>query len=150
MLERAASGEKVTAKEIERLKTEFEKTKAKLEDTSGRLTVAEGRTVSLTKQRDEAQAELIYARADKDRLAAEVEAAQEEIERLKEDGVIHILPSAPHPAPDTVAAALAGAEVQFRADVDAALMNLRRVWQSADKDWQDGHDKAAEIRSVLR
>lgn len=148
VLERAAAGEKVTAKEIEKLKKDLEKATAKLEDANGQVLAMKAEASVAVRQRNDAQAKLMYAQSDTERVQQELDAAREELSRLQEDGVIHIIPAAPAPAPDTVAAAIAGAEAQFRADVDAAIMNLKRVWQSADDDWRQAYLDASRVQSL--
>lgn len=148
VLERAASGEKVTAKEIEKLKKDLEKATTKLEDANGQVLAMKAEASVAVRQRNDAQAKLMYAQSDAERVQQELDSARDELSRLQEEGVIHILPAATPPAPDTVSAAIAGAEAQFRADVDAAIMNLKRVWQSADDDWRQAYLDAARVQSL--
>ncbi|MCB4771177.1 hypothetical protein LGR54_21435 [Ancylobacter sp. Lp-2] len=70
-------------KEVERLKKELERTKAKLEEATGQVLAMKAEASVAVRQRNDAQAKLMYANADKDRLATELSEAREEIERLK-------------------------------------------------------------------
>lgn len=91
--ERASKGEKVTAAEIERLKKQLAAAKEKADDAeSGRKAQVVRADMMAQKARD-AETLATYAEADKQRLADEISALQEEISRLNEDGVIHVQPA---------------------------------------------------------
>ncbi|MFG1396133.1 hypothetical protein [Roseixanthobacter pseudopolyaromaticivorans] len=95
VLSRAAAGEKFTARQIEEIKRRAERAEKLLSETKGRLQVAEGYAESVCKKIEGTEAKLQFANADKTRLEAEVESLRDEMGRLQEEGVIHVLPAAP-------------------------------------------------------
>lgn len=92
VMERAANGEKVTAKEIETLKRKLEKAEEKIAEKESQRRMAESEANIAAKQRDEAQNKVMYIEADKERLAEELSQLQEELERATEPGVINAAP----------------------------------------------------------
>lgn len=91
--ERASKGEKVTAAEVERLKKQLAKVKQEVEEKEEQRQAQEHRANIAVKQVDSATNRAMYAEADKQRLADEISALQDEISRLNEDGVIHVRPA---------------------------------------------------------
>lgn len=100
--ERASKGEKVTAAEVERLKKQLAKAKQEAEEKEEQRQAQEHRANIAVRQVDSATNRAMYAEADKQRLADEIAALQDEISRLNEDGVIHVQP-ATQPGPTTIA-----------------------------------------------
>lgn len=90
---RSSKGEKVTAAEIEKLKRQLAKAKEDAEEKEGQRAAQEHRANIAVKQVDSATNRAMYAEADKERLASEIAALQDEISRLNEDGVIHVQPA---------------------------------------------------------
>lgn len=93
--ERASKGEKVTAAEIEKLKKQLAATKEKLEEKEGQRQSQESRAEIAVRQVRDATSRALFAEADKERLANDIAALQDEISRLNEDGVIHVQPATP-------------------------------------------------------
>lgn len=91
--ERASKGEKVTAAEVERLKKQLAKAKQEAEEKEEQRQAQEHRANIAVRQVDSATNRAMYAEADKQRLADEISALQDEISRLNEDGVIHVQPA---------------------------------------------------------
>lgn len=119
VLERAASGETVTAKQITELKAKLSKAESALEKANTEISLTEFRAKEAAKQRDSAQTARLYAEQDKDRLTGQIEDLVDEISRLKEDGVIHVeqaTPTAIHAHPPRV---------------DTILIAMQAMWERA-------------------
>lgn len=97
VLERAAKGEKVTAKEIEALKAKLKRAEGVLADKEAQRAAQESRAAIAAKQARDAENRAMFAEADKERLTEELATLKEEVGRLKEDGIIHVLPAAAPP-----------------------------------------------------
>lgn len=127
VLERAANGEKVTAKEIEALKRKLSKAEETIAEKEAQRRTQESMALIADKQARDAANRAMFAEADKERLANELEDMREEIERLKEPGVItlfneeHVAPvSAPTPWTDD----------------DAQLRTLQYNWSNSSPEAQ--------------
>lgn len=92
VLDRAANGKKVTAKEIESLRKKLDKLEDKLADKAAALSFKEARAAEAEKQRDSMQTQIEFLKSDKDHLAAELDDLRDEMERLREPGVITVNP----------------------------------------------------------
>lgn len=101
VLDRAANGEKVTAKEIEALKRRAEKAEQLAETKESQRAAQESLANISAKQARTAETRAMFAEADKTRLAEELEQARDELSRLNDDGTIHIIrePAAPAKIP---------------------------------------------------
>lgn len=122
VLERAANGEKVTAREIDALKRRLLAAEGKIAEKEAQRVAQENRANIAAKQVSDATNRAMFAEADKDRLAAELEDMREEVERMKEPGVItlfnehHVAPVA-EPTPWT--------------EEDTKLLALKSMWGQA-------------------
>lgn len=119
VIERVAAGEKVTARDIEAMRRKLTKAEEAIAEKESQRRAQEARAAIADKQAREAASRAMFAEADKQRLADEVEELHEEIDRLKEPGVITqwndafvAAPSAPTPWTDE----------------DAELRTLQAVW----------------------
>jgi predicted ribosome quality control (RQC) complex YloA/Tae2 family protein len=127
VLERASNGEKVTAREIETLKKKLAKAEDAAKVASQSASVMEGRAQTIERELEGANLARLYAEQDKDRLAAELEDMREEVERMKEPGVItlfndhHVAPVA-EPTPWT--------------EDDTKLLALQSMWGRAGAEAQ--------------
>lgn len=127
VLERTANGEKVTAREIETLKKKLAKAEDAAKVASQSASVMEGRAQTIERELEGANLARLYAEQDKDRLAAELEDMREEVERMKEPGVItlfnehHVSPVA-EPTPWT--------------EDDTKLLALQSMWGRAGAEAQ--------------
>lgn len=93
VLDRAAKGEKVTTKEIEALKRKLKKAEELATEKEAQRRAQESAANIADKQARDAANRAMFAEADKERLAEEAASLREEMERLKEDGTIHVLPA---------------------------------------------------------
>lgn len=141
VLERAANGEKVTAKEIESLKKKLEKAEAAAKAAAQSASVMEGRAQTIERELEGANLARLYAEQDKERLTDQIVDLEEEITRLKEPGVITLFNEA-HVAPTS--------EPTPWTDDDAQFLTLRSVWcnsspeaQSRFMVWLDGKEVSA-------
>ncbi|MDH2091084.1 DUF3102 domain-containing protein [Rhizobium pusense] len=122
VLERAANGEKVTAREIDALKRRLLAAEGKIAEKEAQRVAQENRANIAAKQVSDATNRAMFAEADKDRLAAELEDMREEVERMKEPGVItlfnehHVAPVS-EPTPWT--------------EEDTKLLALKSMWGQA-------------------
>lgn len=91
-LERAAGGEKITVKEIDAMKRRLEKAEEKIAEKEAQRAAQESRANIAARQVSDATNRAMFAEADKERLAEELEAAQVEIEKLRESDTIHVMP----------------------------------------------------------
>lgn len=92
VLERAAAGEKVTAKEIEALKRKLEKAEEKISEKEAQRAAQESRANIAARQVSDATNRAMFAEADKERLAEELQRMRDELERATEPGVINVTP----------------------------------------------------------
>ena len=116
VLERAASGETVTAKQIAELR---EKHKEKVKELKSVIEARDDMVKIAERQSQEAHTRAMFAESDKERLAQQIEDLVDEISRLKEDGVIHVeqaMPTAIHAQP---------------ARVDTMLIAMQAMWDRA-------------------
>lgn len=127
VLERAANGEKVTAKEIEALKRKLAKAEETIAEKESQRLAQENRASIAAKQAGDAANRAMFAEADKERLAHELEDMREEITRLKEPGVITLFNEA-YVAP--------AVEPTPWTDDDAQFMTLQSVWSNSSPDAQ--------------
>jgi predicted ribosome quality control (RQC) complex YloA/Tae2 family protein len=88
VLERASNGEKVTAKQIDELRKKLSKAEEEKKKAVESASLMEGRAQTIERELDGANLARLYAEQDKQRLADDLLTANEEIERLKEPGVI--------------------------------------------------------------
>ena len=93
VLERAASGERVTAKESEALKRKLTSAEEKIAEKEEQRRAQESLAKIAERQVSDATNRAMFAEADKERLAEELEAAQIEIEKLRESDTIHVMPA---------------------------------------------------------
>lgn len=93
VLERAASGEKVTAKEIETLKRQLAKAEETIAEKEAQRRAQEGLAASMSRAAHDQSNRAMFAEADKERLADELAALQEELERATEPGVVNVTPT---------------------------------------------------------
>ncbi|EHJ97762.1 DUF3102 domain-containing protein [Agrobacterium tumefaciens] len=127
VLERASNGEKVTAREIETLKKKLAKAEEAAKAASQSASVMEGRAQTIERELEGANLARLYAEQDKDRLAAELEDMREEVERMREPGVItlfnehNVVPVA-EPTPWT--------------EDDTKLLALQSIWGRAGAEAQ--------------
>jgi len=94
VLERAAKGEKVTAKEIEALKRQLAKAEETIADKEAQRRAQEGIATSMSRAANDQSNRAMFAEAEKERLAEQVAALQEELERATEPGVVNVTPTA--------------------------------------------------------
>lgn len=119
VLERAAAGETVTAKQIAELKAKLLKAEGALEKAHTEISLTEFRAKEAAKQRDGAMTARLYAEQNKERLSQQVEDLVDEISRLKEDGVIHVeSPASPTPP-------------QLPPRIDPMLIAMQALWERA-------------------
>ena len=89
----AASGEKVTAKTVAELKAKHERLQEKLKEQASIIKARDDMVAIAERQSQEAHTRAMFAEADKERLAEQVEALQEELERATEPGVVNVTPT---------------------------------------------------------
>lgn len=97
VIDRASKGEKVTAREVEALKAKVKKSEETLAEKEAQRAAQEARAAIAAKQARDAENRAMFAEADKERLTEELATLKEEVGRLKEDGIIHVLPAAAPP-----------------------------------------------------
>lgn len=88
VLARAEAGEKVTAKEIEELRKKLAKTEDAARKAAEAATLMEGRAQTIERELEGANLARLYAEQDMKRISEDLITANEEIERLREPGVI--------------------------------------------------------------
>ncbi len=129
VIERAAAGEKFTAKDIETLRRKLAKAEELVLKKESQRSAQETLAAIADRQAREAATRAMFAEADKERLATEVHDLHEEIDRLKEDGTIHVLaPPDPISAFNDAFVAAAVAETPWT-DADAQLRVIQAVWK---------------------
>lgn len=119
VLERAAAGETVTAKQIAELKAKHQRASDKVKELKSVIEARDDMVKIAERQSQEAHTRAMFAEADKERLTGQIEDLVDEISRLKEDGVIHVEqapPTAIHAQP---------------ARVDAMLIAMQAMWERA-------------------
>lgn len=99
-LERASRGEKVTAKDVEVLKKKLAKAESEKENNYEKAQIALVNAQEAYEQRDKAQNEVLFLKADKERLARELEDMREEQSRLADEGTIHVYGAPPSSTPE--------------------------------------------------
>lgn len=127
VLERAANGEKVTAKEIEALKRKLSKAEETIAEKEAQRRTQESMALIADKQARDAANRAMFAEADKERLANELEDMREEIERMKEPGVITLF-NEEHVAPVSAPTPWTDDDAQFR--------TLQYNWSNASPEAQ--------------
>lgn len=141
VLERAANGEKVTAKEIEALKRKLAKAEEEAAENASLAAIRDARAKEAEQQRDHAQNQALFYKSD-------LEHAQEEIARLREDGTIHVL--TPDPVSSFNDAFVANTNVETPwTDDDAQFRVLKSVWKESSNtararfvDWINSHHES--------
>jgi hypothetical protein len=132
VLERAAGGEKVTAKEIEALKKKLARTEELAADKESQRAAQENRAAIAAKQAGDAANRAMFAEAAKERLAEQLVLANEEIERLREPGVIHQFSDPVSTFNENCVAPVS--EPTSWTDDDAQTMLLQYAWEKASAD----------------
>lgn len=93
-LAKAASGKKVTAKEIAELKAKHAQLQEKVKEQASIINSRDNMVAIAERQSQEAHTRAMFAEADKERLADQLAAMQEELSRATEPGVVNITPTA--------------------------------------------------------
>lgn len=128
VLGRAANGEKVTAKEIEALKRKLAKAEEVARAAAETASLMEGRAQTVERELEGANLARLYAEQDKERFEVEVSEMRDEIDRLREDGTIHVLSHDPVSTfNDTFVAA--PFEPTPWTDADAEFRVIQAVWK---------------------
>lgn len=138
VLKRAANGERVTAKEIEALKKRLAKAEEIAAENASLAAMRDARAREAEHQRDHAQNQALFYKSDLDH-------AREEIERLKEDGTIHVLSHDPVSKFNEAFVAKPNAETPWTDD-EAQFRVLMSVWKETGDiargrfvDWLNSH-----------
>ncbi len=131
----------MTAKEIEALKRKLAKAEDRAEENASLASMRETRANEAEAQRDQAQHEALFYKSDKEHLTAELEDLREEIERLREPGVITQFNEAFVAQPV--------AQTPWTDD-DAQLLTLKHNWSQSSRkaqenfvSWLSAHREAA-------
>lgn len=90
----AASGEKVTAKTVAELKAKHERLQEKLKEQASIIKARDDMVAIAERQSQEAHTRAMFAEAEKERLADQLAAMQEELSRATEPGVVNVTPTA--------------------------------------------------------
>ncbi|CAN7423860.1 DUF3102 domain-containing protein [Brucella pseudogrignonensis] len=132
VIERAAAGETVTAKQIAELR---EKHKDKVKELKSVIEARDDMVKIAERQSQEAHTRAMFAEADKERLTVQVEDLVDEISRLREDGVIHVeqttVATPPALSPSIVPATAP------QSPVDPLLLAMQAVWERSGRETRE-------------
>lgn len=144
VLERASTGEKVSAKEIETLKRKLKKAEDAASIATDSASLMEGRAQTIERELESANLSRLYAEQDAQRRAQEADDLREEIDRLKEPGVITIDPVKQF---NEVFVSQPEAQTPWTED-DTQLRVLQSVWMDTSVKAQEGFLEWLESRGI--
>lgn len=158
VIERASKGEKITAREVEALKAKVKKSEETLAEKEAQRAAQEARAAIAAKQARDAETRAMFAEADKERLQEELALIKDEVERLKEDGTIHVLPPAATastgPWDDTGAAKVQSMKSwhevirQSAANLISIMDDAHPVHTQQYLDWDEGKELAKVLTQL--